>query len=236
MLDNFISEPFLGFTKETLQFFSKLKNKKYNNKIWFDSHREIYENQIKLPMRSLLDTIAPELKKYDPRIVISYKSIFRINRDIRFKKDKTPYKSLYGAALTYDKIKTPEVPQFYFHLSSEEFLFASGQYSTDAAMIKKMRSRIYKESETFLSMVNEKSFRENFGEVQGERLKNVPAEYKGKEYDEEIEEYLKLKQFYVFRTYSPEIALSDELAEIIIENIKITGEFNKFLNDSVKLK
>ncbi len=57
MLDNFISEPFLGFSKESITFLSKLKNKKYNNKEWFDKNRETYENFLKIPMRALLDTI-----------------------------------------------------------------------------------------------------------------------------------------------------------------------------------
>ncbi|MFA7361136.1 MAG: DUF2461 domain-containing protein [Candidatus Kapaibacterium sp.] len=232
MLDTFISEPFLGFNKEALNFFSKLKNNKYNNKKWFDAHRHVYEEEIKLPMRSLLDTITSDLKKYDKRIVVSYKSIFRINRDIRFKKDKTPYKSHYGASFTYDKIKTPEVPQFYFHISSDEFLFAAGQYSTDTAIIKKMRSRIYKEKDLFLSIIKEKNFLKYFGQVNGDKLKNIPSEYKGKD-TEGITEYLKMKQFYVYRTYSPEKALSGELVDIILTNTKVTGEFNKFLYDSL---
>lgn len=235
MLDNYFSEPFLGFSKESLEFFAKLKISKFNNKTWFDKNRNIYEDYIKLPMRSLLDTITPELKKYDSRIVVSYKSIFRINRDIRFKKDKTPYKNHYGASLTYDRIKTPEVPQFYFHLSSDEFLFAAGQYSTDNAIIKNIRNRIYKESDEFLSIVQDKIFKKYFGKVIGEKLANIPSEYRDKEIDG-ISEFLKMKQFYVFRTYKPEISFSGELADIIIENIKITGEFNKFLYDSLKLK
>ncbi len=232
MLDTFISEPFLGFSEEALNFFSKLKINKYNNKKWFDAHRYVYEDEIKLPMRSLLDTITPDLKKYDQRIVVSYKSIFRINRDIRFKKDKTPYKSHYGASFTYDKIKTPEVPQFYFHISSDEFLFASGQYSTDTAMIKKMRNRICKEKDLFLSIINEKNFVKNFGQVNGDKLKKIPAEYKGKDTDG-ITEYLKMKQFYVYKSWKPVVALTGELTELIIDNIKITGEFNKFLYDSL---
>lgn len=233
MLDTFISEPFLGFSEESLNFFSKLKITKFNNKKWFDAHRNIYEVEIKLPMRSLLDTITPEIKKYDSRIVVSYKSIFRINRDIRFKKDKTPYKDHYGASFTYDKIKTPELPQFYFHISSDEFLFASGQYSTDTGMIKKMRSRIYKEKELFLTIINEKNFVKNFGHVEGDKLRNLPAEYKSKD-TEGITEFLKMKQYYVYKTWKPEAALSGELADLIVENIKITGEFNKFLYDSLK--
>ena len=84
MLDNLIKEPFLGFSKESLAFLKKLEDKKYNNKIWFDKNRNIYEDYIKLPIRALMDSLTGELYKIDSTIVVSYKSILRINRDIRF--------------------------------------------------------------------------------------------------------------------------------------------------------
>ena len=61
MLDTLISEPFLGFSRKALNFFSKLKNKKCNNKKWFDANRDVFEFEIKLPMRSLLVSLTPEL-------------------------------------------------------------------------------------------------------------------------------------------------------------------------------
>jgi len=136
MLDNLIKEPFLGFSKESLAFLKKLEDKKCNNKLWFDKNRDLYENYIKLPMRALIDSLAGELFKIDPSIVVSYKSIFRINRDIRFSNDKTPYKNMSSASFCFNTIKKPEIPQFYFHLSPVEFLFAGGQYSLDNKNLK----------------------------------------------------------------------------------------------------
>lgn len=234
MLDNFISEPFLGFEEDSLKFLSKLKNKRFNNKEWFDKNRKIYEESLKLPMRSLLENINDEVLKFEPRIVISNKSIFRINRDIRFKKDKTPYKHNYSAAFTYDRIKTPEIPQFYFHISQDEFLFASGQYSTETSIIKSIRKRIYEDKDKFLEIINEKEFKKTFKQVTGDMLTKIPSEYRLKENNGFIEKYLKMKQFYVYKTYSPEIVLSSSLKDIITENVSITNNFNKFLFDSIK--
>ena len=95
-----------------------------------------------------------------------------------------------------------------------------------------MRKRIFQDKELFLSIINEKSFVNNFGQIKGTKLKNLPFEYRRMN-TEGITEYLKMKQFYVFKTYSPETALSGGLTDIILENIKITGEFNKFLYDSI---
>jgi uncharacterized protein (TIGR02453 family) len=235
MLDLLISEPFLGFSKESLDFLTKLKNKRYNNKEWFDKHRQIYEDFIKMPMRSLLDNLSTEVKKIDDRIVVSNKSIFRINRDIRFKKDKTPYKFNYSAAITYDRIKTPEIPQFYFHISPDEFLFAAGQYSTDNNLINKIRRNIIRNEDKFLSIIHRKDFVKSFGKVNGGSLVNVPLEYRNNlNLLNETRELIRMKQMYVFKTYSPDVSLSDELMNLILNNISVTNEFNKFLFDSIK--
>lgn len=235
MLDLLISEPFLGFSKESIDFLTKLKSKRYNNKIWFDKNRHVYEDFIKTPMRSLLDNLSAELKKIDERIVVSPKSIFRINRDIRFKKDKTPYKFNYSASITYDKIKMPEIPQFYFHISPDEFLFATGQYSTDNNLINKIRRNIIRNEDKFLSIIHKKDFVKTFGKVNGVSLVNVPTEYRSnQDLLKETQEIIKMKQIYVFKTYSPDVCLSDELMDLIIKNITITNEFNKFLFDSIK--
>ncbi len=235
MLDLLISEPFLGFSKESLDFLTKLKNKRYNNKTWFDKNRQIYEDFIKTPMRSLLDNLSTELMEIDERIVVSPKSIFRINRDIRFKKDKTPYKINYSAAITYDRIKTPEIPQFYFHISPDEFLFAAGQYSTDTNLITKIRRNIIRNEDNFLSIIHKKDFVKTFGKVNGDSLVNVPLEYRSNlALLKETKDIIKMKQMYVYKTYSPEVGLNDSLTELILKNISITNDFNKFLFDSIK--
>ncbi len=234
MLDLLISEPFNGFSEETLNFFAKLKQKRYNNKEWFDKHRDIYELYVKEPMRSLLVNLSPELKKIDERIVVSPKSIFRINRDIRFKKDKTPYKEHYSAAITFDRLKSPELPLFYFHISSDEFFFAAGQYSTDNNLINKLRRKIISNEDKFLSIIHRKEFTSLFGKVCGESLVNVPTEYRNNlKLKDETKTLIKMKQMYVSKSYKPEKGLNSSLLELIVKNISITKDFTKFLFDSI---
>jgi uncharacterized protein (TIGR02453 family) len=237
MLDNLIKEPFLGFSKESLAFLKKLEDKKYNNKIWFDKNRNIYEEYIKLPMRALMDSLTGELYKIDSTIVVSYKSIFRINRDIRFSKNKQPYKNMSSASLCFDTIKKPEIPQFYFHLSPAEFLFAGGQYSTDPDKLKKIRKRIYDDFDYFKKIISNKNFIKEYGNICGEKLKNLPRGYDdlkiGKK-NELLVELMKMKQYYVFKTFKPDASFSPELINIIINQIKLSYDFTKFLNESIK--
>jgi len=237
MLGELIKEPFLGFQKEALKFLKDLSNDKNNNKVWFDKNRETYEIYLKKPMRDLIDTLAIEINKIDPEIVVNYKSIFRINRDIRFSKNKMPYKNLYSAAFAFGRIKSAEIPQFYFHFDPNELIFSTGQYSMDPDNLKKIRAAIYGKFREYKSIVTEKQFTHNYKEVRGEKLTKLPKGYENTEIDKSdklLIQALKMKQFYVFKSYKPDVILNEKLADIIIDNIKRSYDFNKFLFYAVR--
>jgi len=233
MLSDLLNQPFPGFEKKALKFLKALSVNDNNNKKWFDEHRNEYEMYLKLPMRNLIDTLSSEIRKIDPDIVVNYKSIFRINRDIRFSKDKKPYKTHYAAAFAFEKVKSSEVPQFYFHFSPEEFIFAAGQYSMDAVYLKKIIRGIYSEFEELKSIITTKSFLNNFGSIKGESLSKLPKGFENPGQvasDPLLIKLLMMKQFYVFKEYNPDVILSEELPDLIVENIKLSYNFTKYLN------
>jgi uncharacterized protein (TIGR02453 family) len=237
MLDELIKEPFLGFPKKALKFLKDLSIPSNNNKAWFDENRNSYEENLKKPMRDLIDTLAIEINKIDPDIVVNYKSIFRINRDVRFAKDKRPYKEIYAAAFAFDRIKAAEIPAFYFHFNAKEFLFASGQYSMDNDYLKKIRNHIFKNYNNYKAIITEKKFVKTFGNVSGESLIKLPKGYEGLNIEKEdpaLIEILKMKQFYVYNNFKPDIVLKDDLPDVISEHIKISYDFNKFLSNAIK--
>ena len=207
MLSDLLNQPFPGFEKKALKFLKALSVSDNNNKKWFDEHRNEYEMYLKLPMRNLIDTLSSEIRKIDPDIVVNYKSIFRINRDVRFSKDKKPYKTHYAAAFAFEKVKSSEIPQFYFHFSAEEFIFAAGQYT--------------------------KSFLNNFGSIKGESLSKLPKGFENPVQvasDPLLIKLLMMKQFYVFKEYNPDVILSEELPDLIVENIKLSYDFTEYLD------
>ncbi len=237
MLHELVKAPFLGFGKEALKFLKDLSNPKNNNKEWFDKHRDNYENYLKQPMKDLIDTLAIEINKIDPDIVVNYKSIFRINRDIRFSKNKMPYKNLYSAAFAFGRVKSAEIPQFYFHFDPKEFIFAAGQYSMDNDYLKKIRTAINDNFKIYKSIITEKDFVKSYGSVAGESLTKLPKGYDNIDINKaepELIRSLKMKQFYVFKTYKPEVILNDKLADLITNNIKQTYNFTKFLHNATK--
>lgn len=237
MLGELIKEPFLGFQKEALEFLKELSKDKNNNKLWFDKNRETYEIYLKKPMRDLIDSLAIEINKIDPDIVVNYKSIFRINRDIRFSKNKMPYKNLYSAAFAFGRVKSSEIPQFYFHFDPNEFIFASGQYSMDPDNLKKIRLAVYGKFREYKTIVSNKHFISVYNGVEGEAITKLPKGYENldfKKTDDLLLNTLKMKQFYVSKSYKPEVVLNENLTDIIIENIKSSYDFNKFLSEAVK--
>lgn len=236
MIDVLIKEPFLGFSRESLDFLRLLESKRYNNKKWFYENRATYENLIKFPMRALIDNLATEIHKIDRRIAVNYKSIFRINRDIRFTKDKTPYKTMTSASFCFDTIKRPEIPQFYFHLSPAEFLFAGGQYSSDPDKLKKIRQRICNEFDKFKKIISDDGFKKEYKKICGDKAANLPRGYENIKYEKDgelVSELLKMKQYYVYKSYKPEVAFKPEVINLIIHNIKLSYNFTKFLNDAL---
>lgn len=236
MLSELLNQPFTGFAKESLLFLKSLSNPLNNNKVWFDKNRDKYDEFLKLPMRNLIDDLAIEIRKIDQDIVVNYKSIFRINRDIRFSKDKTPYKNYYSAAFAFDKIKSSEVPQFYFHFSKDEFLFAAGQYSTDNDYAKKIRLSIAENYNRFMKIVSEKNFKKEFGNVQGVSLSKIPKGFENYTVPDKplLLEFLKMKQFYVYKIFDINDVLSSNMKDDIVSGIKTTYEFTKFLHNATK--
>ncbi len=231
MLSDLIQEPFLGFTEDTIKFLKSLK--KNNKKEWFDKNRDKYESYLRQPMMNLIDALSPELKKIDPDIVLNYKSIFRINRDLRFSKDKTPYKTHYAAAFCFERTKKAELPHVYFHIEPGELIIAAGQYSMEPVNLKKIRYKIFSEFDDYLAIINHKEFKKLYGEVIGVKQMRPATGYE-EVTDEQLAEILKMKQFYVFRSYKPEVAFDTSFVDLILHHAKVSHDFVKFLWEAIK--
>jgi uncharacterized protein (TIGR02453 family) len=237
MLGELLRESFPGFDKQALKFLKDLKSPSKNNKEWFDKNRDRYETYLREPMKHLIDTLSDQINKIDNDIIVNYKSIFRINRDIRFSKVKTPYKTISSAAFAFYRNKSAEIPQFYFHFSPDEFLTASGQYSMEPENLKSIRRYIFENFDEYESIVKEKKFRKRYGDVQGESLTKVPSEFHGHpavEKNAELAKALKMKQYYVFETHEPGLVLDERISKIIVESVRLTYDFTKFLTEAIR--
>ena len=169
---------FNGFSKELPKFFQNLK--KNNTKLWFEKHRNEYEEFVLVPAREFVVEMGSRLRKIAPEINAIPKinhSLFKINRDVRFSKDKNPYKTNMGIWFWEGRGTRMECPGFYFHFEEQRLLFGTGFYMfpknimalyRDAVVDKKLGAELRKAAKK----VTEKGYR-----VSGKHYKRIPQGY-----------------------------------------------------------
>lgn len=212
---------------DTFSFMKELK--KNNNKEWFHAHKDRY-TEIRESFIEFLESIYPYLQEFDPELkgIDVRKSVFRINRDIRFSKDKSPYKtSIAGVLIAGGKNKSSEHSGYYLHLEPEKSLIAGGAYMPVSPWLSRIRKEISSDSESFRTILESKSFIRYFGVLSGEKLKVAPRGY---EKDHPDIDLLKYKSFTAVNEVSEEEVVSDSFAEHFITVSKVLKPFNDFLN------
>lgn len=212
------------FTDDFIRFFEELKIN--NNKDWFDENRTRYQEQVKKPFDNLIIDLLSEVNQLDSSVNLPHgKCIFRINRDIRFSKDKTPYKTNRSAFISRFGTKNKSFPGMYFEINSEELRIYGGVYMLDAKQISRIREEIMDYNSEFSKIINSKEFTKGFGKVQGEKAKRVTKEF----VDFAAQEPLVMnKNWYVYRKLPLKTITSDKLLNELVENYKILQPYNQF--------
>lgn len=158
-----------------ISFFKGLE--KNNHKEWFDEHRKEYENHVRKPFIDLIEALIPALLEVDSDLhTDAKKTLFRINRDIRFSKDKTPYNTLMKASLSSEGRKS-EVPGFYVGIGSDHLHVGGGLYQLSKERLIKVRDLIASNQKEFIEIITAPDFKKYFGELQGERNKRLDKKY-----------------------------------------------------------
>lgn len=176
---------------QTIKFLKALK--KNNNKSWFDAHRSQYE-AARIDFSNFVQLVIDDLQRSDTTItgLTSRECMFRINRDIRFSKDKTPYKSNFGASIKRGGRKSG-FAGYYFHCEPGQSFIGGGLWMPEAADLKKLRQEIDYNWEEFQSILKEKNFRKTYGDVFKNPEVSLSTIPKGYEKDHPAADYLKLK-------------------------------------------
>ncbi len=181
--------------KEALDFLKKLN--KNNNRDWFHTHKVVYDCVRKQMVDQVGDLIA-KISKFDASIkhLDASKSLFRINRDVRFSRNKNPYKTNFGAFLS-PQGKKAEGAGYYFHLEPGKSFVAGGMYMPSPEALAKVRQEIDYNLDTFNNILSNRTFKNNFGGLRKiDMLVNAP---KGYPKDHPGVEHLRHKSFIVSR-------------------------------------
>lgn len=217
------------FTPAFFKFFDELK--KNNNKEWFDKNKERYETEAKAPFRKLVEDVIAKLAKDLPELNRDpSKAIFRINRDVRFSKDKSPYKTNVAAVISRNGRNDDAYPGFYMHFGSDDIMIGGGKYFCSKDDIAKIRQEIYYNNDAFKKLLNDKAFKEKFGTLQGDKNKVLEPDYK--EFAKE-QPLIANKQFWYSAQLTRKDITSDNLDALVVSYFKSAYKFNRFLWETV---
>lgn len=218
------------FSPDFLQFFKDLAAN--NNKDWFDANRKRYESNVKKPMEIFVAEALKEVYKNDKSLEVKPgECIFRINRDIRFSKDKTPYKLHTSAVISKTGKKVEGIGGIYVELGPEKLALAGGAYQPDKDALLDIREAIAKNPKALMKAVNDKAFAKHWGDIQGERNKVLPAEFK-----EVVDDcpYIANKQLYYWVELDSKIITSDKLMKTVVDYYTAATPVREFLEKAVR--
>jgi len=214
---------------DTYSFLKELN--KNNNRDWFNTNRSRYL-EIREGFIGFLEDIYPELVAFDQEVQGAdlRKSVFRINRDIRFSDDKSPYKTSVAAAIIAGgRRKFSEYSGYYIHLENGDSLIAGGAYMPPSPWISSIRAKIDRESSRFRSIIEAPDFVKNFGSIEGEKLKGAPRGFKA---DDPNIDLLRFKSFLAVRNLSEKEVLDRNFGSLFIETARALKPLNDFLNEA----
>ena len=227
---------FNGFRPAALTFLRALK--KNNRRDWFEANRDVFEQEVKAPLRALVEELDVRFAALAPEFVGDPKSsLFRIYRDIRFSKDKSPYKT-HAACWIFHRAPGRGVGQtvdggagFYFHLEPGSSLVAAGLWMPPRPKLQRVRDAIADDPKSWEAVVLDKRFVRRFGGLTeddpGAMLKRLPRGYVP---GHPAERWLRFNSFTVSRALSDAEALSPKLADSAMKDFTLMLPLARWLN------
>ncbi len=216
----------------TLNFLTALAAN--NNKPWFDANRKPYE-AAKQDYAQLVAQLITAIGKYDAPIAdLEVKQCtFRVNRDVRFSKDKSPYKTNLGASFNIGGKKLQRAG-YYLHVQPNQSFVAGGIYMPDATMLASIRQEIDYNYAAFTKIVNNKKFKSTYNTLSREAGLVLARPPKGYEATNEAIEYLKLKSFTATYAIPNELLLSKQCVAHIANHFATIQPLVAFINQAVE--
>jgi uncharacterized protein (TIGR02453 family) len=213
-----------------LKFLGQLQEN--NNREWFHSNKPLYD-EAKADFEEFINSLIPAIAKFDDSVkfMTAKDCIFRIFRDVRFSKDKSPYKTNFGAFIAKGGRKN-HGPGYYFHLQHSESFLAGGVWMPDPDTMKKIRQEIYYNVNEFKNILNHKEFKKYFSGIdEWDKQKLAPREYPKDFPDIDL---LKNRSFTVSHLLSEKIIQSEKLFDYAIGVYQVMKPYNAFLAKAIE--
>ena len=217
------------FNVDYINFFKELSQN--NQKKWFDQNRSRYEESVKTPFFSFVEGMIEKVQADDPEVKITTKeSIFRINRDIRFSKDKTPYKTHMSALISRTGKKDKGFPGFFFSMGASNIMIYGGAHSIERERLYNIRKYISEHLDEFSKLLAARSFKEKYGRIHGDKNKRIPAEFTEAA---EKQPLLFNKDFYYYTKLDAKKILDTNLVDIFMDYYLAAKPMREFLITAV---
>jgi len=221
-----IAKPFRGFSPDALSFLRALKRN--NRRDWFQPRKEKYETLIKAPMLELIACLNHELARFAPQYITPpQKAVYRIYRDTRFSKDKTPYKTHISAIFPRHTAVKREGSVFYFHFTEKELLVFGGVYSPEREELLAYRTLLAEHYQEFQQILAGRELKRLTHGLEGEQLSRMP---KGFPVAHPAESLLRHRQWYLETTLDVKMIHSPKLVSEMARRFAVMAPMVEFLN------
>jgi uncharacterized protein (TIGR02453 family) len=217
-----MTAPFAGFQPEAIHFLLELRVN--NDRAWFQPRKAEYERLLKEPLEALCEALGERFEARGVPLRADSGSPFRIYRDVRFSKDKSPYKTHVSASFPWAAEGAPALPRSrtesvhhvggYFHFEPDEGYVGGGMWHPDRPRLDAWRALVAKDPKQVTAAISDRAFVKEFGDVGGDRLVRVPPGYAK---DDPNAELLKLKDVTFGRRVPDEEILSPDLPDILTD-------------------
>lgn len=211
--------------KTVLDFLSELQQ--HNNKLWFEKHRADYE-RAKDQFETFVGRLIEGIGAFEDLSGVSARDcVMRIYRDIRFSKDKSPYRTNMGASIASGGRKSGRLG-YYVHVAPhDETFLGGGLHMPDPQQLARFRASIDRDASRLKAIVNAKDFKRNFGPLSGEKLKTAPQGYSRDHPEIEI---LRLKEIVAGRQWADAEVLSARFSSQVVAAARALKPFLDYLN------
>lgn len=222
------------FTNKTFTFLDQLK--KNNTREWFKANQDDYEEHVRGPALEFIENFGPALERISPHFLAIPKksggSLFRIHRDTRFGKDKTPYKTNTGLHFRHERAKDAHAPGFYLHIESGASFMGVGIWRPPTDAVYQIRAAIDANQKEWTKITSASRFVETFEQV-GESLVRPP---KGYDKEHPLLDELKRKDFIATSPMTKKAITSPDLLETFEEHCKVALPYVGFLCRALNVK
>lgn len=216
--------------RDLTQYLAELSEN--NNRAWFVMNKPRYDI-LRAEFLELVIKLIADISKFDPAVAgcNPKKALFRINRDMRFSHDKSPYKTHFSAAITASGLKKPSQgggPAYYFHIDATgTLLVAGGEYLPPPDRLRAVRRQIIADAAGFSKVLKNKAIKDGYGGLQEEGKLSRPP--KGFDADSPHLEYIKLKSFIVWKESSLKKKIPTDLSKDLLAGFKDSYPLIKWL-------